>query len=764
MVCQNCQQEVQQETLFCPHCGDARRVQTSLRVDTHPSPQPLRMVVAEETQTGLSFNSGQAPRFAPEPSAPPVAPRAPQQVQSGSTSWNPQAKAVEMWALTRALDHYEVLNADENMSDDELRGRVAVLRKRLKAWENHATDAKLQEVGRAGNTRLDELEKAFTDRPAYNQAVKVERHLRAVNRIRKKAFDAGANDKILQSDEWNSLKRAARDEGVTKEEIEGIILELKQQGVLTGVTVAGQEVRTLLELRTACNGRSRHLVEVIWNDELAHWLELACDERELAEKTRQIKAEYEEDRQLGAQLWLWMVGEKRLILPSSNGEEEIYRVQEWVAGVTGGRLREASVEALADGRLEHWFGLALERQELAEHAIKVKAKGMEGIQSLVGLIQAASTGMTARINPFKVGDGAAYSLAEMAALCERFPQEAQRFLFQGRFERWIDGSLGEAKLAEEVAGIVSTYAGEQHKGLELFIRKLYVAEGLAAYPRLFVNPDVIDFGTLPAGAQAYASVTLGNSGRGYVWGEIYAETSFPGLSVPGTFDGVGSELNIQLDTLHVPPGEYAGSLVFQPEGAPESCVVRLRYQVAPLTVNIYPPLIDMGAIPLGKSRSTNLNVQCQPSAGRLVGKASVKAPAHGLSVTRNFDGSNLNLEIKIRTSGLEAGRTYKATVALDTNVGQFQLPVQFHTQLRWDIVSLWTFGVSTTVGLVMLLCRYLLLSADRHFSTWILSYGSQPRPEVLLPSGIFSLFLAGIIWLFIKRRQSKNKELQAPKK
>jgi hypothetical protein len=103
---------------------------------------------------------------------------------------------------------------------------------------------------------------------------------------------------------------------------------------------------------------------------------------------------------------------------------------------------------------------------------------------------------------------------------------------------------------------------------------------------------------------------------------------------------------------------------------------------------------------------------------------------------------------------LEAGRKYRTNLALNTNAGVFALPVQFQTQIRWDVVVLWTLGVAALVGLLMFLSRYALASAGYILASWVTSYGSEPSVELLLPCGIFALVVSGAIALWIKNIQS----------
>jgi hypothetical protein len=757
MTCQKCASEVRVGIKFCNRCGEPVEVQTGLRLDAPPASKTTVIVAAVES--GLSVETAKSTvATSPEPykrSAPPPP----------STTWPaPTREKVSTWAVEHYSTHYEILDADESLTDQELNNRILVLEKRIEQWATHPSDSQLQALGQEGQKRLLDLKKALADRASYRETLKVEIHTRAVEKIRKKVWDSVKDDRVLQWDEWQPLLRAAVDEGVSRPELEEIIFALKQQGILTGVMVAGQEARTVLELRNFCNGRSHHLVEIMWNGDLERWLNLACVKPELAESASALKVQYSQSKELGAQVWLWVVGEKRIIFSGPGGEEEVGNVQQWVDGISSKRLLNASVEALEDGRLEKWFHVALDRPELIEIVTKAKGKGLDGLAKVVDAIRGSGSAHEA-VRPFKFGKFAAYSVVDLIQLCEAQPDDGQRLLFDGRFERWIDGVLGEAKLAEETARVTKANQHDQRKGLEHFVRLLCENAEINPYPLLVAHPNIVEMGAIPMGASIWASVTLENVGRGYAWGEIALEQEMPGVTVPVSFDGL-NRVDIALDSVHVVPGTYQGDLIIHASGVPEPCRVPIRFEVLALAVTINPLAIDIGQVPHGKSREISVRVNSAPTGGRMLGRARITSPASGLRVTKSVDGESCELRVMLDTSALEAGRRYKTSMAIDLNAGAFQIPIEFQTQLRWDIVAMWTAGISIGTGLLMLLSRYALAAGgyalrggEGRLSTW-LYYGDHQDTDVLVPCGaIAAVALAIIAVIIISRRRKKKVSL-----
>lgn len=199
------------------------------------------------------------------------------------------------------------------------------------------------------------------------------------------------------------------------------------------------------------------------------------------------------------------------------------------------------------------------------------------------LMSKTKTAATAT-NPFKFKSGEAFSIIDLVKLCDKYWDEAEDYLFNGYLESWLGGSLGEAAIAKEARGIVSSYANEKRKGLELFVRELCKKVDVDPYPNLVAQPSRVDFGRQPVEAKVAERIRLKNLGRGFAWGSVAIEPNLSGVSVTSKFDGSNDQLEIQLDTRNVLPGKYRSQIVIKSEAVPANsqiCQVPLKYKVVP---------------------------------------------------------------------------------------------------------------------------------------------------------------------------------------
>src|SRR6185295_177645 len=183
MTCQKCASEVRVGIKFCPRCGQPVEVQTGVRVEAAPAPKTTVIVAAVES--GLSVETAKsAVATPPEPQKRSAAPHP-------SSTWPPPGREkVSAWAVEHYSTHYEILDADESLPDQELKGRVVVLEKRIEQWATHPSDSQLQALGQAGQKRLLDLKNVLADRKSYHEGLRLEIHLRAVEKIRRKAWDS----------------------------------------------------------------------------------------------------------------------------------------------------------------------------------------------------------------------------------------------------------------------------------------------------------------------------------------------------------------------------------------------------------------------------------------------------------------------------------------------------------------------------------------------------------------------------------------------
>jgi serine/threonine protein kinase len=145
----------------------------------------------------------------------------------------------------------------------------------------------------------------------------------------------------------------------------------------------------------------------------------------------------------------------------------------------------------------------------------------------------------------------ARDLNDLVWLCDEFPDEAAKRLFDGEFESWLRGQ-GNETLARAAAS--ARQSGSKRAGLETWVQ----ATGLVARPEVQVSPATLDFGSFGKEAQKTRSLKLRRTGRGWVFGS--ATTSAGALSTPGSFEGESVEIPFSFDAFRLPPGRYDGQI------------------------------------------------------------------------------------------------------------------------------------------------------------------------------------------------------------
>jgi hypothetical protein len=625
-------------------------------------------------------------------------------------------------------------------------------------------------------------------------------------------------DDVLQWNEWKFVVLPkAEEEGISRQELEEIIKEMKARDVLTGLEIANSEVRNILELKDLCDGKGDYLIDAIWNSKLEDWLERAALRKDLAEEVRLVKEQYADNRAAGAQRVLWKMNEKVFVLAGTKGESKITSVKDWVEGVYTQGLEIPSLNALGDHRLEDWLKIAMNRERLSRLAASQSANGRKGLWEVIwqtnerseakeiayqktkSLVKeypdfleaqyqhAVYCALTNRVEearihlqklikkdnayairarsdsvfqdaseqiqkllkqlsstgkPLKFPRGEAYTVNDLIIRCEEDGDAAQEYLFNGYIENWLGKDQGEAPLASNAKNITKTYGNLKRRGLELFVRELCKSVGLEAYPKLSAQPDSLNWGTLPKGAQAAIRINLKNLSRGYAWGGIVVEPKMPGLTTSTAFDGAESVIEVSLNTLAVEPGSYSGKIIIRSEGVPTPLEIPLHYVVAPLKVEVNPSGLDFGKILHGTSRAMPVSISCQ-QGGRLVGHIkSLEPNIAGLSVTGGLEGAVNQLIVAVDTARLQSWKSFNLTLTLKTNVGELKIPIKFKTSLPWiHLVIGKTVGYGLLTGVVMYLLRYFLQGFEG-LETWFLSYDSSISS--IIGSGVIGALALGL--------------------
>ncbi len=311
---------------------------------------------------------------------------------------------------------------------------------------------------------------------------------------------------------------------------------------------------------------------------------------------------------------------------------------------------------------------------------------------------------------FKFTNEVASNISELINLCERYPEEAKDYLFNGYLEQWLVAHLGRTDLGYISRKIVPSYNAEKRKGLEMFVRELCKSVGNETHPKIFAQPDRLDFGEIPIGYQTRVELQIGNHGRGFAWGSVILEDHLPGVSLPNKLNSlVDNKIEIDLDALMVEPGIYQGYIFISLEGIQEALRIPLYYKVKEIRVLIQPSQINWGLVRYGRRFKTALlRVKCEPSIGRIKGTASTTLPELAVEPS-SFKGSCLEIIVTLDTAILVSLWSYKATIYLETNTGKYQIPVKFRTNIRWENI-LGFIGMFLLFTLLIFTSTYILMS------------------------------------------------------
>ncbi|HEY9800774.1 MAG TPA: AAA-like domain-containing protein [Leptolyngbyaceae cyanobacterium] len=376
---------------------------------------------------------------------------------------------------------------------------------------------------------------------------------------------------------------------------------------------------------------------------------------------------------------------------------------------------------------------------------------------------------------FKFRNGQASSVSELISLCDKYPQEAEEYLFDESFAAWIIANFGRADLRNLANKFLNSHRKEKRKGLELFIRELCKDVDIAPYPKISIKPNGQNIGEIPLGTKQNISFEISNNGRGFAWGSVTLRGNLPGITLPEQFDSSNRKFEIHLDTVQVQPGNYQGEITIHLEGISDPCRIPLQYKVKELQVSVEPKVLNLGVLQHGRhSKKGLVKVTCEPSNGRIKGNAFTGKPF--LEVTpSSFEGSSLEFDLNIDTTQLEDGK-HKEKIILKTNSGHYEILVNFTKPVRWDIITKLTAGLGAATSLVMFLIRMIL---GRYLSvgledSWIFSYPSEvseasfsqripplsifgilqpiPIPLVQLVCSIFGFCFIGLFISFLYRK------------
>lgn len=440
----------------------------------------------------------------------------------------------------------------------------------------------------------------------------------------------------------------------------------------------------------------------------------------------------------------------------ARGEAELAKVVE--PALADGVLNQARARAL----LRRGQSLGLSAAEAAGYLVRVlKESGFSPLRKPAGVAleevvlstdwatEEGRVGIRPPVPPFKFRSGAAATtLPELIDLCDWFPDEAQSYLANETFERWL-ATVGEAGAADVAHKRRRANPARRDQALELFVRDLSVAAGRPVAPVLAARTAECVLGELPVGARAAARLEFEHRDRPLVWGTARRAGTLPGLTVPETFEGGphgAAAVTVEVDTVDVKPGSYAGEVVVAPEGgAPASA--RVRYTVLPLALVADHPKLALGTLPFGETRRAKVRVATTPAGGRLVGGVSLAGSHPGVSVTGGVRGAGAEAEVVVDTRQIGVGQRLESALRFETNAGVLEVPLTLRVRGAGASAARWAAGLGAAVGGAMWLARGALRDREPALGTWYLVHDGMTRDQSLLLALLLALVPAVLLLL-----------------
>ena len=307
---------------------------------------------------------------------------------------------------------------------------------------------------------------------------------------------------------------------------------------------------------------------------------------------------------------------------------------------------------------------------------------------------------------FTFADGAkARTLSELARLFDSHSEEAKTYLFNGTLGSWLVQN-GFANPARVAMGLGRSHAEQPDRALELLRRALYPTGTTNVLPRLEVEPDFLNFGSLDSGDKRRLDVRFKNVGPGLLWGRIAippksrpgqtalafavkdilaggagdAESSLPGLTLPAEWAGNDVELEVHLDTARVPVGAYSGVLLLETDAGVTR--VPVSYSVVPLELEAQPAQLDFGSILVGRRAQAELRVVPLRASGGTPRGTFYVGPSLGiLDAPERFEGQEPIVLSVDASSPSAVARLYEGLLQIDTNGGRLRVPVRYRITL-----------------------------------------------------------------------------------
>jgi serine/threonine-protein kinase len=348
----------------------------------------------------------------------------------------------------------------------------------------------------------------------------------------------------------------------------------------------------------------------------------------------------------------------------------------------------------------------------------------------------------------------ASTLNELVDLCDRYPDEAQDYLFNGYIEKWL-AQTGVAALAQTARNMTRSYSSAKRKGLELFVREVCKAAQIDPWPVLLSSSPKLDLGGVPIGYRSASQIRLKNQGRGYAWGKVSIQPPIAGVSTSANFDGSYSQIDISIDLAQASAGSHQAELLVQPEGVPSVLKVPIQLEVLPLRVRVSPESCNLGGLPFGIRTQVEVKLTNSEAGGRILGQASLSPAVRGTMCTAKIDGESPSVSVSIDTGAMETGKHCSLTLLMNTNGGTFKVPINFSTSIPWGTVWGWTIGCAAGGGAALAVLREVVASLEHSQDSWVLGYGAA-SPELLVATGTLSAVAAIVMIVGYYARRKKK--------
>ncbi|MBD1857682.1 MULTISPECIES: AAA-like domain-containing protein [Leptolyngbya] len=375
-----------------------------------------------------------------------------------------------------------------------------------------------------------------------------------------------------------------------------------------------------------------------------------------------------------------------------------------------------------------------------------------------------------RSRAFKFGTKEVNSISALIELCDQYIGEAEKYLFDGSFQTWLLGNLGDTVLAQSTKIITDTYRGsDTRKGLELFVRELCKRVGIMPYPQILLQPNTVQFHNLMVGEQKNAVLKFNHQGRGFVWGKVEIVGSMPGLRLEShQFNSLDS-LTILLDTLDVNPGEYQGRIVCIPVEVSSTYDVPIYYTIQDFQIYSDSSEKYLGTFLQGQDATpTDIElelVSAQKLRVEVTTTDLLLVQVLGVVSSKQFRRKSNTIyeqdKLKIRVipnlNQAKNVRLYQETIFLAIGTKKLSIPIKFRVSYNWK-KAIGKYSISAILtAAIMWMTRLWLRNFYPHYLPYksyeeMLHLVTSEKPFVVfLATAVLAIGFAGLA-AFIYRK------------